>query len=402
MRTKNLLRMSALCTAVCICINSNSIYAFATATTEEKLEAAEGEYAQTKDKIDEEQDNLKQLKGEKNDLVSSLDNLNDRLQDVGDVLEELQIQIYQKNEEIDKTWGQIEDLATQIDEARNESEKQYELIKTHIKFIYETGGNIYQILMSGSDNYADYINRSSFVQMLTEYEQNQLEKLKETKEKLIDKQTEYENCLVEYEKEKTELDEYEREVVTQLEKIEGLIDDTADSISSYDDKIEATQAQMVEYEDRLAAQESNIDNLKKQIEEEKKITEQAGNASWREVTSVATAEGDRKLLANIIYTEAGNEPYIGKVAVGAVVMNRVRSSVFPDTIVGVIYQKRQFSPVASGRLALALAKDSADEDCYKAADAALSGVTNVDDCLYFRTPVNSITPRYVIGGHIFY
>lgn len=402
MKRKSPVRAAAVCLAAVICFNSNSISSFAVTTTQDKLEAAEDEYSQTQDRIDEEQSSLDKLSGEKDELTASLDELNDKLQTTSDVLEELQINIYQKNEEIELTWGHIEELATQIDETKNESEEQYELIKSHIKFIYETGSDMYQVLLSDSESYADYINKSSFIQMLTEYEQNQLEQLKQTREKLISQQAEYENCLVEYEQEKEQLDEYENQVVSQLDKIEGMIDDTSANISSYDDRIEETRAQMLEYEDSLAAQEDNIDSLKKQLEEEKQLTEQAQNSEWKQVTDVVTAEGDRKLLANIIYTEAGNEPYTGKVAVGAVVMNRVRSSVFPDTVVGVIYQNKQFSPVASGRLALALAQDSADEECYKAADAALSGVTNVDDCLYFRTPVDSITPRYVIGGHIFY
>ena len=86
---------------------------------------------------------------------------------------------------------------------------------------------------------------------------------------------------------------------------------------------------------------------------------------------------------------------------GAVVINRVLSSVYPDTVVGVIYQNRQFSPVASGRLALALANDSATESCYRAADEAMSGVTNVGQCVYFRTPIPGLEGTR-IGGHIFY
>ena len=86
---------------------------------------------------------------------------------------------------------------------------------------------------------------------------------------------------------------------------------------------------------------------------------------------------------------------------GAVVINRVKSAVFPDTVVGVIYQNRQFSPVGSGRLALALAEDHATAACYKAADEAMSGATTVGDCLFFRTPIEGLT-GIQIGGHIFY
>jgi len=84
-----------------------------------------------------------------------------------------------------------------------------------------------------------------------------------------------------------------------------------------------------------------------------------------------------------------------------VVINRVLSSVFPNTVTGVIYQNRQFSPVASGRLALALAENRATAACYKAADEAMAGQTNVGNCVYFRTPIEGLT-GIRIGGHIFY
>ena len=112
-------------------------------------------------------------------------------------------------------------------------------------------------------------------------------------------------------------------------------------------------------------------------------------------------EEDRKLLANIIYCEAGGEPYEGKVAVGAVVINRVLSNRFPDTVSGVIYQKNQFSPVASGRFGLALSVDKANAACYQAADEAMLGVTNVGTCVFFRTPIPGLT-GINIGGHVFY
>jgi spore germination cell wall hydrolase CwlJ-like protein len=112
-------------------------------------------------------------------------------------------------------------------------------------------------------------------------------------------------------------------------------------------------------------------------------------------------EGDRRLLANLIYCEAGSEPYEGKVAVGAVVINRLLSSIYPNTVVGVIYQNKQFSPVNDGHLALALTYEKATADCYKAADEAMSGVTNVGQCVYFRTPIAGLE-GIRIGGHIFY
>ena len=158
---------------------------------------------------------------------------------------------------------------------------------------------------------------------------------------------------------------------------------------------------MKAYEEQLAQQQASIAEIQKQLEEERRLSRLAAQSAWRDISEVTFAEGDRYLLANLIYCEAGNQPYEGQVAVGAVVMNRVMSSVFPDTVVGVIYQNKQFSPVASGRLALALSRDDATAACYQAADAAMSGQTTVGNCLFFRTPIDGLTGTQ-IGGHIFY
>ncbi len=130
--------------------------------------------------------------------------------------------------------------------------------------------------------------------------------------------------------------------------------------------------------------------------------EKAAEAARRQAILSANGitEEDLYLLANIIYCEAGCEPYIGKVAVGNVVMNRVKSNRQPDTIQGVIYAKGQFSPVRNGSLDRALRRSSADESCYQAALEALSGAKPVGDKLFFRR-VNG-RPGQVIGHHVFY
>lgn len=130
--------------------------------------------------------------------------------------------------------------------------------------------------------------------------------------------------------------------------------------------------------------------------------EKAAEAARRQAILSANGitEEDLYLLANIIYCEAGCEPYIGKVAVGNVVMNRVKSNRQPNTIQGVVYAKGQFSPVRNGSLDRALRRSSADESCYQAALEALSGAKPVGDKLFFRR-VNG-RPGQVIGHHVFY
>lgn len=106
-------------------------------------------------------------------------------------------------------------------------------------------------------------------------------------------------------------------------------------------------------------------------------------------SSVISADSnDVAMLAALIECEAGGESYTGMVAVGAVVVNRVNSGSFPNSISGVIYQSGQFTPVATGTFQSVLSR-GARSDCYAAAQAALGGESPVGGCLYFNSGYGS-------------
>ena len=116
------------------------------------------------------------------------------------------------------------------------------------------------------------------------------------------------------------------------------------------------------------------------VEEEKRKAEEKAAA---EAAAKAAQKADRELLAALIFCEAGNQPYEGQVAVGAVVMNRVKSSSYPDNIEDVIYQSGQFGPAMTGWLDSVLASDGYTESAMQAAADAMAGSNPVGDCLYF-------------------
>lgn len=124
------------------------------------------------------------------------------------------------------------------------------------------------------------------------------------------------------------------------------------------------------------------------------VTEAGESVAAKEVFAAAKANANvgegaeysdstLKLLASIIFCEAGNQPYEGQVAVGAVVMNRVRSDAFPDTVREVIYQKGQFTPAGSGWLDRVVASEGYTDSALQAAKDALAGANPIGDCLYF-------------------
>ena len=128
---------------------------------------------------------------------------------------------------------------------------------------------------------------------------------------------------------------------------------------------------------------------------------QAAQAPAAAQTNTAVSASDRELLAAIIYCEAGNQSHTGKVAVGNVVMNRVNSAKFPNSISSVVYQRGQFSPAGSGWLNRVLKRGTVPADCYAAADEALAGSKPVGGSVFFmRRELHS--SGTIIGAHCFW
>lgn len=357
-------------------------------STQQQLDEAQQQQQETKEELDEIEDNLSSLEGQRNDLQEELSELNDQLNAVRANLERIEENLDQKESEIEQTQATLA-------EARQTEVEQYESMKERIRFMYENGETTYLEMLFSANGFADFLNRSEYIEQVERYDRRKLEEYQETC-RMIELQEEQLNG------ELAELQILREEAKLEQERVDGLVAETSERIAGYSDQISETEAQMRAYEAELARQNENIEILKARVEEEKRLSALAAQSAWRDISDIQFEEGDRKLLANLIYCEAGGEPYEGQVAVGAVVINRMLSRVFPDTMVGVIYARRQFSPVASGRLALALANDRATASCYRAADEAMGGRTNVADCLFFRTPIDGITPRYRISGHIFY
>ena len=145
-----------------------------------------------------------------------------------------------------------------------------------------------------------------------------------------------------------------------------------------------------------AAQEAQDAYLEKK-EQERKAAEEAKRLAEEQAAREAAAQAEKELLASLIFCEAGNQPYEGQVAVGAVVMNRVKSGVYPDTISDVIYQSGQFTPAMTGWLDTVLANSGYTDSAMQAAEDALAGSNPVGDCLYFSTGGGG----YQIGDHYF-
>ena len=248
--------------------------------------------------------------------------------------------------------------------------------------------------MEGS-SFSDFLNRAAYMIELNSYDRRLLEEYVEQKEQIAANKRQLETKL-------DELVAMEAEMKEKKDSVDGLIRTTqndlwlsdaqlADAKSDVDD-ISAKLAKMEAYEKELEIKKAKEDAARLKAIKEQEQENLSG-------VTYTPAESDAYLLGAIIECEAGAESYEGKLAVGSVIMNRVKSSYFPNTVSGVIYQSGQFSPVASGRLAYRLQAGVSD-GCMQAAQEVLNGNITLS-CLYFRVN-NGIISGIVIGNHVFY
>lgn len=115
--------------------------------------------------------------------------------------------------------------------------------------------------------------------------------------------------------------------------------------------------------------------------------------------AVSADADELRLLGALIYCEAGNQSYEGMVGVGAVVMNRVKSGAYPNTIHSVIYASGQFTPAMTGKVARVY-EGKVPELCMQAAQAAINGETTVGDATHFRRAGKR--EGFVLGDHVFW
>ena len=307
-------------------------------------------------------------------------------------------------------------------------------MKNRIRFLYEMDTETVIEVLLTSENFADFLNKTEYISSIHEYDRDMLDRYRETKKDIASKEkklTSQEESLAQLQKQQEgqqqEIAELVADTSQQLNAAKIQLADAQADVATYKAKIEQQKAYEEELEAQKAAEDAKrLEEIKRQEEENRRQQELKRQQQAREqqekqqqvnrqqqgetnndkkdtgdsqVTDRKQDASDLALLAALIQCEADGESYEGKLAVGSVVLNRVSSSHFPNTIAGVIYQGGQFSPVASGRFASVLA-GGANSTCTQAAQEVLGGNITLS-CLYFRRNDGSI-PGTVIGNHVFY
>ncbi|MBQ6441905.1 MAG: cell wall hydrolase [Lachnospiraceae bacterium] len=361
----------------------------------QKIDALEEQKAAADQAVSSISDQVNQL----NDMLSGL---NTNLSSLSNSIETLTNQIADKKEEIEQKQGEVEAKKREVDqayealtEAQEKAKDQYADMKKRIQFMYENGDQSMLMALFSAKNISDFLSKAEYVESISAYDRRRLILFRETAEDIAKKKKELEAEQALLEEEKTALDSAMDEL-TAMEKateqkksqVSAAISTTQNSISESAEDLQDAKAMA----DELAAQIEKEKAYELELERQKAAEDAARQAEIKAAEAANTGApvisdslSDQELLSALIYCEAGGEPYDGQVAVGCVVMNRVRSSAFPNTVSGVIYQSGQFSPVASGRLATVLGNNLTTDSCRDAAATVLAGNLPYPDFLYFRS-----------------
>lgn len=335
------------------------------------------------------------------------------------------------------TQKEIKKTQKKLKRSREDSREQYTQMKRRIQFMYKNSTTDMILYVLESDSLAEALRRANYFQAIISYDRQKLEEFRETTRKMKEAKAQLVS-------EKAELEALEAKQTGQLSEIDAAVAQLKGELGSKIAQIQSSKAMQERYaqdlerqkqyeqelerqkaeedrkrEEEIKRQEAELERKRQEEEQERKRREEAERRREQERQQQSSSSGsgsdsdggntgsgsassgssDLELLSTIIYCEAGNQPYEGKLAVGSVIMNRVASGSFPNSISGVIYQRGQFSPVASGRFAHALASGLGSH-CTSVAQEVLNGRRNVN-CLYFRIDTGVID-GLVIGDHVFY
>ena len=362
--------------------------------TQQDAQDAKQDLEDAKDRTDSLQEEAEALEGEYRSL-------NRQLQSVAG-------QISDTEEAIATTSEDIDDLNTQLAEAQQKAREQYEAMKKRIQYMYENGNDSMLISILSSGSIAEFVKRAEYAYSIARYDQQMLEQYDQLQQDIAAKTAELQN-------KQTQLSSYQDTLSAKHQEMDTLVNNAGANLSAKNQEVSAAQMSEAEFEAKIAELEAYEKRLDEQIADEQlrlaqQIAQEEQESGQKEDTSGAMegyTQSDLTLMAAIIQAEADNQSYEGKLAVGSVVMNRVKSSKFPNTVSGVIYQKNQFAPVNDGHLALILERGP-NETCYRAARQVLEGYRNVEYLFFWTVDLANerdiwdITYGVVIGDHYFY
>ena len=313
-------------------------------------------------------EDISSLEGQTATLQNELEGINGEILSLSEEISTAEMQIEILNGEIART-------SDALAEAVENESQQYENMKSRIKYMYEHGSATLLEMLFSAENMTDFLNKADFIENLSEYDRKALDDLMS-----VHQQIESQKETLEIQQES--LKEIRSGLSTRQTELQAKAEATSTNLADVQARLEQARAESAAQE--TISSGGGYDNSI--------VTGGGIDASTDEVT----------LLAAILQCEA-RQDYDSLLAVATVIMNRVESPRFPNTISGVIYANGQFEPVWTGRLQAVLNTGPTGLSLQVAQDAVNGArLAAVADCYFFLYAGATNRPGVNIGGNLFF
>lgn len=337
-------------------------------------------------------DTVDSLEKQTNGLQNQLDSLNQDLTSLSAEITDLASKIEDTDASVQK--AELDLAAAKLDE-----QLQYDAMKKRIKYMYETGNtSLLQIIFS-SESMGDFLNKAEFVKNITEYDRNMLDELQKVHELVAKKDSDLKAEQASLAEMKTNLDQQEQELNDKISSTSGELQASSEALAKAKEAQAAAAAALKKKQEEEAAQTAANNTSSSSGNTD---SGSSGGNTTITVPDTPAETTDLVLFAAILQCEAGGYNYNGILAVATVIMNRVESPLYPNTISGVVYQSGQFAPTWDGSLSRVLQSGPVSL-CYQVAQEALGGarLASVSGCYQFRSASTGMSGINV-GGNVFF
>ena len=335
-------------------------------------------------------DEIKSLENETSALQSELQGINKDILALSEEISSTEMQVEMLNGEIARTNDELK-------KAQANEEQQYKNMKARIKYMYEHGNATLLELLFSAEDMTDFLNKADFIENLSEYDRSALEELKG-----IHRQIEEEQKVLQTQQ--ASLSELQEQLQSQQASLQAKADETSTDLAD-------VQARLKQAREEEAARIAAEEEARRKAAEEaaasvnNSTSNNSGGGYDNSVINgggISASTDDVTLLAAIIQCEA-YQTYDALLAVATVIMNRVESPRFPNSISGVVYASGQFEPVITGRLQNVLNAGPTSLSIQVAQDAINGArLAAVSDCYFFLYAHTANRDGVVIGDNVFF
>lgn len=334
------------------------------------------------------------------DLENKTSTLSGQLSGINQEMVRISDEISSVNSQIEIIQSEILRTRDSLSDAQADESQRYEDMKSRIKYMYEVGNVSLLEMLFSADSMSDFLNKAEFIENISSYDRDMLLQLQSVREGIL----EQEQVLL---AQQDSLKDLQAQLQTRQTDLKATAEATSTDLSTF-----TAQLTMLREEEARKAEEARREKDKPVSQpvvstpdaDTDDFSDDKGSNSSTVVNGSAAnvSAGELDIFAAILECEAMQD-HDSLLAVATVIMNRLNSSIFPNTIKDVVYAQGQFEPVWTGRLDSVLSRGASDLS-YQVAQEALGGarLASVADCYYFLYAGATNRAGVNVGNNLFF